>query len=294
MTDRSTLPRPPFHAPPEPTRTPAPVAASVPWLAPVAALAAALALAAASEARAQTDAATTADAARPGAERLQVADPYIELRTGPGRGFPVTYVAEKGAWITVDLRRTDWYRVRAPGPAGSGGEREGWVHRSQLERTLTEAGTTRTFRDTLVDDFLARRVEMGVAWGQFEGEPMLKLWGEWRLAETFGLEASYGQVQGAYSGSDFWHLALVSEPWADHRWSPFLTLGLGRFGNTPNASLVGGTPVDANLGHVGVGLRWYVAERFVARADWSHYAAFVSDTRTIEYRAFTIGFSFFF
>ena len=29
-------------------------------------------------------------------ERVQVTDPFVELRTGPGRGFPVFFVAAKG------------------------------------------------------------------------------------------------------------------------------------------------------------------------------------------------------
>ena len=45
-------------------------------------------------------------------ERLQVTDPYIELRTGPGRGFPVFFVTKRGDFIEIELRHTDWYRVK--------------------------------------------------------------------------------------------------------------------------------------------------------------------------------------
>ncbi len=227
-------------------------------------------------------------------ERLQVIDPFIELRTGPGRGFPVTYVAEKGAFVTIELRRTDWYRVSTAAPQGLGGTHTGWVHRSQLAGTITEAGGTKTFRDLVVDDYLARRVEFGAGWGRFKGEPMLRFWGAYRLGETLGVEASYGQVQGVFSGTDFWHLSLVSEPWSDRRLSPYLSVGLGKFRNFPNTSLVGAIDTNANLGHAGLGLRWYVAERFVLRLDWSLYTAFVSDARSLEYRAVTLGVSFFF
>jgi uncharacterized protein YraI len=224
-------------------------------------------------------------------ERLQVTEPFIELRTGPGRGYPVHFVAEKGAWIAIELRRTDWYRVSTAGPQGG---RVGWVHRSQLASTLTEAGGTKSFRDLLVDDFLSRRLELGAGWGRFKGEPMLKFWGAYRLGETLGAEATYGQVQGVFSGTDFWHLGLVSEPWSDRRLSPYFSVGLGNFRNFPNQSLVGAADTDANLGYAGVGLRWYIAERFVARLDWSLYTAFVSDARSLEYRAVTLGISFFF
>ena len=224
-------------------------------------------------------------------ERLQVADPFIELRTGPGRGYPVFHVVERRGWIRVELRRTDWYRVRSE--ASQGGI-VGWVHRSQLESTLTEAGAGKSFRDLLLDDYIGRRVEFGAAWGRLRAEPMLKLWTGIRLGETLGAEITVAQVQGAFSGSDLWHVALVSEPWSHQRLSPFASVGFGRFRNIPNTSLVQAQTVNANLGHAGVGLRWYLSERFVARLDWSLYAAFVSDQRTLEYRATTLGISFFF
>lgn len=224
-------------------------------------------------------------------ERLQVADPFIEMRTGPGRGYPVFHVVERSGWIRIELRRTDWYRVRSENNQGGV---VGWVHRSQLESTLTEAGTGKTFRDLLLDDYLGRRVEFGAAWGRLRAEPMLKLFTGVRLGDTLGAELTFAQVQGAFSGSDLWHLALISEPWSDQRFSPFASIGFGRFRNIPNASLVQAQTVNANLGHAGVGLRWYLSERFVARLDWSLYAAFVSEQRTLEYRATTLGISFFF
>ncbi len=221
-------------------------------------------------------------------ERLQVTDPFLEMRTGPGRGFPVFFVVERHRWVGIELRRTDWYRVRADGG------QVGWVHRSQLETTLTAAGGTKTFRDILVDDYLRRKLEFGGGLGRFKGEPLTKFWLTYKPSEVFGVEATVGQVQGVFSGTDFWHVALFSEPWSDQRLSPYFSVGLGNFKNLPNTSLVSALPTDARLGHAGLGLRWYLGERFVARLDWSTYAAFVSDQRTLEYRAVTIGLSFFF
>ena len=224
----------------------------------------------------------------PSPESLKVTAPFIEFRTGPGRGYPVFFVAERHQWITIELRRTDWYKVRA----ATG--QVGWVQRQQLETTITEAGGTKTFRDTVLDDYLSRKVEMGAAWGRFRSDPMLKLWLGAKLAEPLGVEFTLGQVQGAFSGTDFWHVALTAEPWADRRLSPYLSVGIGQFKNFPNSTLVGATFTDARLAHAGIGVRWYLAERFVVRADWTLYTAFVGDTRSLEYRAATLGIAFFF
>ena len=66
-------------------------------------------------------------------ERLTVADPFLEMRTGPGRGYPVFFVVARGQSVVVELRHTDWYKVRAEGG------QLGWVSRAQLESTLTAA-----------------------------------------------------------------------------------------------------------------------------------------------------------
>lgn len=222
------------------------------------------------------------------AEKVQVTDPYIELRTGPGRGYPVYFVAGREEWIEIVLRHTDWFKVRTVNGA------EGWVHRAQLETTLTEAGTTKAFRDVLLDDYLQRRLEVGAAWGQFKSEPMLKIWSAYRFADALSIEGTIGQVQGVFSGTEFWHVNVNVEPWSDRRLSPFFGIGLGRFKNIPNASLVGAYITKANLANAAIGLRYHIAERFVARLDYSIYTAFVSDIDSAEYKAVTAGIAFFF
>lgn len=222
------------------------------------------------------------------ADRVQVADPYLELHTGAGRGYPVFHVAARGEWVEILLRHTDWFKVR------TANGKEGWVQRHQLETTLTEAGGTRTFRDVLLDDYLQRRVQMGGAWGRFSGEPMLKAWAGWRFSDTLSVDATVGQVQGRFSGTDLWHVDLLVEPWSDKRLSPFFGVGLGKFKNLPNASLVGALPTNAKLADAVLGARWHLSDRFVLQADYTLYTAFVADTRNTEYRAFTAGLSFFF
>jgi hypothetical protein len=220
--------------------------------------------------------------------RLQVTEPFIELHTGAGRGFPVFHVAGRHEWVEVILRHTDWFKVR------TADGREGWVPRRQLETTVDEDGKPFTLYDIGLPDYLQRRVDLGAAYGRFKGEPILKVWSSYRVSDTLALEGTLGQVQGVFSGTDYWHLGLNSEPWSHQRWSPFFGVGVGRFKNFANATLVSAAVTNSNLAHGIIGVRLHLSDRFVARADYSIYTAFIADDRTDEFRALTIGLSFFF
>jgi hypothetical protein len=221
-------------------------------------------------------------------ERVQVTDPYIELHTFPGRGYPIFLVAARGEWIAIELRHTDWYKVR------TAGGKEGWVTRAQLQTTLAENGLQQQFADIAYDDYLARRVELGAGYGRFHQEPMVKFWLSYRLSDTLSIESTLGQVQGVFSGTTLWHVNLQAEPWSDQRFSPFAGIGIGRFHNIPNQSLVNFQSTNARLADAIVGARYHLTDRFMIRVDYAIYTAFVSDQRSLEYRAATAGLSFFF
>jgi hypothetical protein len=221
-------------------------------------------------------------------EKVQVTDPYIELHTGPGRGYPIFYVAGRDEWIEIKLRHTDWFLVRTEGG------KEGWVTRQQLETTLTQIGTPTRFRDVVLGDYLRRRLELGAGWGHFKSDPMQKIWLSYNFTDTLAIEATGGQVQGSFSGTDLWHVNLLVQPWSDWRLAPYFGVGLGRMNNIPNASLVGATTSNARIADATVGLQLHLADRFIARLDYTQYLAYIADNRTDQYRAWTIGLGFFF
>jgi len=223
-------------------------------------------------------------------EKVEVADPYIELHTGPGRGYPVFYVAGRHEWVEIKLRHTDWFLVRTENG------NEGWVTRQQIEGTLTQIGTKTTFRDVQTEDYLRRRFEFGAAWGHFKSDPMLKGWLAYNFTDTLAVEVTGGQVAGTFSGTNLWHVNLLVEPWSDWRvWpAPYLGVGIGRMANIPNSSLVGASTTGANIGAALAGLRYHLGDRFIARLDYTQYVAYIADNRTDQYRAITIGLGFFF
>jgi hypothetical protein len=221
-------------------------------------------------------------------QRVLVVDPYLELRTGPGRGFPVFYVAERDEWVEILVRRTDWFKIRTERG------KEGWTSRQQMENTLTEAGVKKSFRDVLLEDYLKRRLEIGFAAGRLEDDSLLSVRAGYKLTDNLLAEFTIAQVSGDFSSTTLYYASLVSQPFPEWRLSPFFTLGAGRFENTPKATLVGGVKTKADMANVGIGARYYLTRRFLFRLDYKTHVVLISDNRTDDYQEWSAGFSFFF
>ena len=90
---------------------------------------------------------------------VKVSDPYLNMHTGPGRGYPVFYVAGQGELVTILKRKTDWYKVR------SERGKEGWVPLSQMRHTLDLDGAQIDWKKAARSQFVNRRWEFGFAGG---------------------------------------------------------------------------------------------------------------------------------
>ena len=64
---------------------------------------------------------------------VKVADPYLEVHTGAGQGYPIFHVIDRGEFVVVLARKTDWFKVRTR----SG--KVGWVCGASLLRFTADA-----------------------------------------------------------------------------------------------------------------------------------------------------------
>jgi Bacterial SH3 domain len=220
--------------------------------------------------------------------RVLVADPYLELHTGPGRGYPIFDIAERGERVEILKRHTDWFKVR------TARDREGWVSRAQMEATLTEAGEKRTFRDVLFDDYLARRLEFGFAFGTFKSDPLLSAYAGYRVHDNFVVELTIAQSAGDFSTTSLYYVSLVSQPFPDSRWSPFLALGAGRFTNTPKSTLVSAIETRGDTANAAIGLRYYITRQFFLRIEAKQHVTLINYDSTNHYTELSAGAAFFF
>ena len=220
--------------------------------------------------------------------QVQIVEPYLELRTGPGRGYPVTHVIERGEWIGITRRRTDWFKLRT-----SQGK-EGWASRAAIETTVTEAGTPIRLRDVVFDDYRSRRFEVGFAGGVLEGDPYMLVRAGYRFHENLSGEFTVGQATGDFSSSRLYYASVVSEPFPEWRLSPLFSLGLGRFNSTPKSTLVGAIATESNTANAALGARFYLTRRFIVRGEYRRHVVFVDQSRINEYNELSLGISLFF
>lgn len=217
--------------------------------------------------------------------RVRVTGPYLDMRSGPGRGYPVFYAAEKDEWVVIELRHTDWFKVRTP--RGT----TGWVSREQMKQTVTEDGIPFELADPTLTDYLQRRFDVGLGYGASKKTSITRLWAGWRFSDTLSLDLNIADVQQRTATTGLWTASILAEPWSDQRLSPFIGVGVGRFHYEPNKSLVNREVQDGNMGVLTLGVRYFLASRVAVRIDYSRYGVFVSDTDYRDYQAGTIGLS---
>ena len=217
-----------------------------------------------------------------------VADPYLEMRTGPGRGYPIFHVVDRGEPVQIVMQRTSWYLVR------SDRGKEGWVERAQMEKTLQPDGQQVSFAAANIEDFTNAKWETGVLAGDFGGANIVSLYGSYSLNPNIAVEFWGSQILGNFSNGWMASFNVVHEAFPEWRVSPFFTLGAGAIYTKPKSTIIQGADRTDQIGHVGAGFRVYATRRFLLRAEYKSYVVFTSRDENEEVEEWKVGFAFFF
>ena len=233
-------------------------------------------------------AATGVHAAEKEYRRVAVADPYLEMHTGPGRGYPVFHVVDRGESVDIVMQRTDWFLVRADNGT------EGWVDRAQMELTLKDDGEQLSFDKPGIEDFTNAKWEFGILAGDFGGANITSLYGSYSINPNVSVEVWGSQILGNFSNGWTGSVNVVHEAFPDWRVSPFLTLGAGMIRTEPKTTIIQGDDRTDQIGHVGGGFRIYTTRRFLVRAEFKSYVVFTSRDENEEVEEWKVGFAYFF
>ena len=216
-----------------------------------------------------------------------VSDPYIDLHTGPGRGYPIFYVAAQGDRITILKAQTDWYKVRTPRG------KEGWVNVAQMASTLDLDGQSIDFPTYGVNEFAKRRWIFGFGAGDFGGARILSASGTFAFTPNIAGQLVASQVLGDYSDGYIGTASIVMSPFPEWRVSPFFEIGTGIIDVNPQTTIVQSEDRTDEIAHVGVGADVYLSKRFIFRMVYKRHTVFTSRDDNEEIDEWTAGFSFF-
>jgi uncharacterized protein YgiM (DUF1202 family) len=220
--------------------------------------------------------------------QLFVNQPYLELHTGPGRGYPVFHVVPRDASVDVLFRRTDWFKVRTEHGV------EGWASQQDMQKTVLADGSP--FRFSLGDraGFTSHRFEMGLFAGAYGGASLVSGYESVSFNSQLALEGALGQFLGKFSNGVTGDVGLTHVIAPEARWSPFLMLGLGLVHVEPKATLVQAANRTESTAYVGGGVRYYLTRRFFLRAEYKSHYVFTKRNQNEEVDEWKLGFAFFF
>ena len=197
---------------------------------------------------------------------LVVTDPYLEMRSGPGRGFPIVYVIGRDELVTVLYSRTDWFKVR------SARGFEGWVRRAELARTLLTSGEAAPIPP--YPEFASHRWELGAGYGVYNRENLVTAYADFGLTSSLDIEAVVQQAFGTIDNRYVATIGLRHTFIPEWKWfSPTAGIGAGFQyiqDKVPPAPL----QKTNDMAYVSLGARGFITRRFLWRADWRHYVVF--------------------
>ena len=203
-------------------------------------------------------------------QQVQITDPYIDMHTGPGGGYPIFHVIERGELIEIIQRRTSWFKVRY------NNNLIGWISIEQMEQTLSLQGDKTEITDTTHEDFVNRRWEMGAMFGGFGNAGALTAFGAYQFNKGFSVEIDLSQAIGNNSSSFLYNLGLIMQPFPEWKLSPYLHLGTGVINVDPKTTNIRQRDLSNQFSNIGIGARMYLTKQIVFRLEFSQYVLFTA------------------
>ena len=222
----------------------------------------------------------------PNALLIEVA--FIELHSGPGIGYPILHVVEKGEYLTVQVKRTSWLKVTDKR------NNTGWLHQDELLGLTTQQGEKLTSAEMSWSDFQDRNYEAGVMYGDFAGAHFYNAQFAYLFTSVFSGEVSVGKALGTISDSDVYEAMLISQPMPELFISPYIGIGGGIIKTKPHSVLVDSEKRQDTLMSAAFGLKYHLTRNFLLRAEYKHSLVLTDRDDNEEIKVWKLGFSVFF
>lgn len=219
---------------------------------------------------------------------VRVAEAFVTIRSGPGAGYPVFHVSERNETLKVLRRKTDWLKVEDQA------QRQGWISVNDFLNMRNLSGTVISLDEPRFDDYTTHPWEAGLMAGNFDGSAVNAAYVGYWLTNNISLELSAAHVLGDASESKLVSFNIMHQIFPDWRLSPFFTLGAGKIFIEPKATLSNVNKRNEDVLNAGLGLRYYLSQRYFLRIEFKDYKLFTNRENNEEAQEWKLGFSVFF
>jgi len=168
----------------------------------------------------------------------------------------------------------------------------GWVHRSQLENTLTPAGSEVRLSGPRPDARTAHQWEAGVAFGEFDGAIVLSVNGAYALTHTLLVRADVSQFLGDTSNGWLGTAGIAQVFMPQWPVSPMIGIGAGVLSVSPKAPNTKDSTDTTAYGSLG--FRTYLTDRFLMQAEYRRFVVFTSGDDDEEKDEWIAGVTYYF
>lgn len=219
---------------------------------------------------------------------LKVVEPFINLRSGPAKGYPVFHVSERGETLTILSRKTDWIKV------SDASKRMGWISVSDFQKLHNLSGSRVVLDEPKFEDATTHPWEAGLLAGNFDQSAVNSAYIGYWMTENLSLEFWASQVLGEASESKLLNINIVHQIFPTWRLSPFFTLGAGKIFINPKATLSSESKRNEDTLNAGLGLRYYISNRYFLRFEFKDYKIFTNRETNEDASEWKLGLSVFF
>ena len=239
---------------------------------------------------------------------LSIVEPFLDFHTGPGKNYPVFYIAQYGESIEVQKRRNDWFKVTLE----VSGDRikTGWVHRNAIGLTIrsnrfpqliadnkansSEKNIVLAKDDPLLTTLFNPNLYFGFNYGQRASADVVGVHIGKQITDSFNIELQVDEFLGATAQGQTWAGILTFSPFPAWHLSPFTEIGAGSI-----HSKARGTNSQQNAGsnkflQSGFGLQLRLSDRYRLRLEYRHLNVLTSNDNNGEIETWHIGFSGYF
>ena len=236
---------------------------------------------------------------------LTILEPYLNIHTGPGKNYPVFYIAQQGEIIEVKKRRNEWFKVQLK--VNNNNSKSGWVHRKTIGLTSLNirpniaTKTSNNKKDIvlakdepLLSTLFNPNYYFGFNYGQMTAADLVGIYIGKHITDSFRLEIQAGEFLGATAQGNTWAGVISFSPFPAWRLSPFTEIGAGGIQSTAR-----GTNSQQNAGsdkflQSGFGLQLRLRDRYHLRLEYRHHNVLTSYNDNGELETWHIGFSGYF